>query len=113
MTSATNSIEKGFMYVIGMPFKVLMREWHDYYEKEYEGFDINENLPDNLLPIKYRDHIVNGNPNISPDGKYIAYTSNEMGKYKVWLYNTETGKKKKFLKVEFSSTLKPIIVIPF
>ncbi|PLX12811.1 MAG: hypothetical protein C0598_05125 [Marinilabiliales bacterium] len=97
MTSATNSIEKGFMYVIGMPFKVLMREWHDYYENEYKGFNIDDNLPKNLLPIKYKDNIVNGQPNISPDGQFIAYTTNEMGKYKVYIYNTLTGKRKKIL----------------
>ena len=98
MTSSTNSIEKGFMYVIGMPFKVLMREWRDYYSKEYEGYNLSTNLPPHLLPIKYRNHIVNGIPVVSPDGKYIAYTTNEMGKYKVWLYDNETGKRKKILK---------------
>ncbi|NOY51707.1 MAG: hypothetical protein GXO88_14235 [Chlorobi bacterium] len=98
MTSATNSIEKGFMYVIGLPFKVLMREWHDYYQKEYDAFSDNSNLPADLLPIKYKEQKITGRPTLSPYGKYLAYTTNEMGKYKVWLYDMESGKKKKVLK---------------
>jgi len=98
MTSASNSIEKGFMYVIGLPFKTLVKEWQAYYLKEYEQLSINELLPKNILPIKYKEDVVIGKPTVSPFGKYIAYTSNEMGKIKVWLYDLETGKKKKIMK---------------
>ena len=98
MTSASNSIEKGFMYVIGLPFKTLVKEWQAYYLKEYQQFAGNELLPESLLPIKYKEHRIIGKPTLSPFGKHIAYTSNEMGKFKVWLYNLETGKKKKIMK---------------
>ena len=98
MTSASNSIEKGFMYVIGLPFKTLVKEWQAYYLNEYEQFSINESLPENILPIKYKEDVVIGQPTIGPFGKYIAYTSNEMGKIKIWLYDFETGKKKKIMK---------------
>lgn len=98
MTSASNSIEKGFMYVIGLPFKTLVKEWQAYYLKEYKQFFANKLLPEQLLPIKYKEQLVIGKPTISPFGKYIAYTSNEMGKFKIWLYNLETGKKKRIMK---------------
>jgi Tol biopolymer transport system component len=98
MTSSSNSIDKGFRYVIGLPFKVLVKEWQDFYLKEYELFAEKENLPQNLLPLKYKDQQVLGRPTISPFGKYLAYTSNEMGKFKIWIYDLETGKKHKVLK---------------
>jgi len=98
MTSSSNSIDKGFMYVIGLPFKTLVKEWQDYYMKDYEQFIAKENLPDNILPIKYKEQKVLGKPTLSPYGKYLAYTSNEMGKFKIWLYDLETSKKHKIFK---------------
>jgi len=32
---------------------------------------------------------------MSPDGHYIAYTSNSEGQIRVWLYNVQTNKSKK------------------
>jgi len=34
-------------------------------------------------------------PKWSPDGNYIAYTSNQSGKYEIWIYNLETRTKKR------------------
>jgi Tol biopolymer transport system component len=98
MTSVSNSIDKGFLYVIGVPFKTLIKSWRAYYEKEYEQFVEDESHPQQILPIKYKEDIAYGQPNISPDGRYLAYTSNEMGKYKIYLYDMIKGKKKKIYK---------------
>lgn len=98
MTSASNNIEKGFLYVVGLPFKTLVKEWQAYYMKDYEHFVDNESLPENILPIKYKEQKVMGKPTLSPFGKHLAYTSNEMGKFKIWLYDFETGKKRKIFK---------------
>lgn len=98
MTSVSNSIDKGFLYVIGVPFKTLIQDWREYYTKEYEEFAEVTTKPENLLPIKFKEEIVYGQPNPSPFGKYLAYTTNEMGKYKVFLYDNLKEKKKKILK---------------
>jgi hypothetical protein len=37
---------------------------------------------------------------ISPDGRYIAYSTNESGQYKIWLYDCDTRKHKKIYKKE-------------
>ncbi len=98
MTSMSNSIDKGFMYVTGLSFKQLTQEWREYYQKEYSQFAENKNMPENQLDIKYKKDIRYGQPHISPFGDYIAYTTNEFGKYKIYLYNQATGKKKKIFK---------------
>jgi hypothetical protein len=98
MTSVSNSINKGFEYVIGLPFKSVVKEWINYYKKEYEQFENNESHPLNQLQIKYKKDVVYGRPTISPFGKYLAYTSNELGKYKIFLYDLDKGKKKKLMK---------------
>lgn len=98
MTSVSNSIKKGFLYVIGLPFKSVVEEWKNYYKKEYSQFEKNEKHPQNQLPIKFKKDIVYGRPTLSPSGKYLAYTTNEMGKYKIYLYDIEKGKKKKLMR---------------
>ena len=98
MTSMSNSIDKGFMYVTGLPFKQLTEEWKIYYKAEFAKYAENERAPDNPLQIKYKEDIRYGQPHISPYGSYIAYTTNEFGKYKIYLQDMTTGKRKKVFK---------------
>ena len=35
---------------------------------------------------------------VSPDGNYVLFTTNEMGQYKLWLYNVQKNKAKRLLK---------------
>lgn len=98
MTSMSNSIDKGFMYVVGLSFKQLTQEWKEYYEKEYAEFANIESVPKNGFNIKYKEDIRYGQPHISPNGDQLAYTTNEFGKYKIYLHNLTTGKKKKIFK---------------
>ena len=98
MTSMSNSIDKGFMYVTGLSFKLLTQEWKEYYQAEFSQYAENESTPEGVLEIKYKDDIQYGQPHVSPYGKYIAYTTNEFGKYKIYLQDMTTGKRKKIFK---------------
>ncbi len=98
LTSMSNSIDKGFLYVTGLSFKQLTEEWIEFYRAEYSMYSKNEDMPENLFKIKYKSDIQYGQPHVSPYGEYIAYTTNELGKYKIYLYNTITGKKKRIFK---------------
>lgn len=98
MTSMSNNIDKGFMYVTGLTFKEITKEWYNYYKAEYLSNSLHTKMPNDSLPIKYKEDIRYGQPHIDPNGKYIVYTTNEFGKYKIYLYDLETGKKKKIFK---------------
>lgn len=98
MTSMSNSIDKGFSYVTGMSFKMITEEWKRYYENEYSSWKNVEYADGNLLNIKYKDDIRYGQPHLSPYGDNLAYTTNEFGKYKIYIYNLQSGKKKKIFK---------------
>lgn len=50
------------------------------------------------LPVKWRKKYAYSEFEISPNGEHIAWVTNEMGQYKIWLYNTATGKRKRILK---------------
>lgn len=98
MTSMSNSIDKGFLYVTGMPYKMIVEEWKSFYQKEYQPFIGRTVLPDDPIKAKYKSDVVFQRPTLSPDGNLLAYTTNEMGKYKVYLLDLQTGKKKKIMK---------------
>ena len=97
----SKSIDSGFMFVLGMSFKQLTYEWLDYYDSQYYQLDKQKSLPeaDNEL-FKTKKQRVYQQIKISPDGKYYAYTTNEIGRYIVWIYNIETGKKKSVVRKE-------------
>jgi WD40 repeat protein len=98
MTSVSNSVDKGIMYVIGLPFKRLIEEWRNFYMEQYSEFQDNEQSPDGLLDVKFKNDVVYGQPQIDPFGRKLAYTSNDYGKYKIYLYDLQTDKRKKIFK---------------
>jgi len=98
MTSISNSIDKGFMYVLGMPFKMVVKEWRSFYQEQYAYIKENEQNPETVLPVKFKADIVYGHPAVSPFGDKLAYTSNEMGKMKIYIYDFQKNKNKKILK---------------
>jgi WD40 repeat protein len=100
LAQVNRKIKDGFLYVLGTDLKSLKRDWYSYYSNlyhPYAGLDATEGLPVNKHSKK--DWVYN-TLKLSPDGKYIAYTTNKMGQYKLWLYNTETRRKRCLLKKE-------------
>ncbi len=100
MTNISHSIENGFLYVIGASFKTLMQEWIEYYKELYSENN-NKNLPDNSLLTKINDEARYSQLTVSPDGYYAAFVTNELGRYKIWLYDMNRQKKKKIYKAGF------------
>lgn len=99
ITRISKNIESGFQFVLGTPLKYLALDWIDYYDKKYYTANKNTEMPkDNLILKKPRKKRVYSQPKLSPDNKFITYATNELGQYRIWLYNTETGKHKKILK---------------
>ncbi len=99
LTRVSKNTDNGFMYVLGTSLKYLAFEWLNYYDSKYYEKDKLRSLPEKQL-VKAKKHTVYDNIKISPENDYIAYTTNIMGQYKIWLYNPLTGKKKKILKKE-------------
>ncbi len=101
LTRVNKNPETAFMYVLGADMKSLSYMWLDYYKQRYEqdktGASELSEKESILKPKKKRvyQHVKN-----SPDQKYIAFTTNYSGKRKLWLYNTETQKKKKIVRLE-------------
>ena len=103
MTRISKSVESGFLYVLGMPLKDILTDWFYYHQGIYEDEIKDRNRePEESKPfVKHpRKKYVYSQLKMSPDGKYITYSTNQRGQYKIWLYNTETEKTKRLLRRE-------------
>lgn len=94
MTKVTRSVENGFLYVIGLSFKNLVEEWRKYYMEKYSKDESGRYLPGNPMQKKIREHLVYNRPVVGPKGNNMAYVSNNLGKYKIYLKDLRTGKRK-------------------
>ncbi len=101
LTRINKNSNSGFLYVLGFSIKDLSRDWQAYYLEQYD-----ESRGDRILPGKgklirkpNRKRVYN-QVKISPDGKLIAFATNEMGQYKVFLHDTRNGKTMKIIRRE-------------
>ena len=101
LTRINKNSNSGFLYVLGFNIKELSYEWESYYRDIFNESEVKREFPEdrNLLK-KTRQKRVYNQVRLSPDGKYIAYTTNHLGQYRIYLYNTETGKKEKIIQKE-------------
>ncbi|MFH1005599.1 MAG: hypothetical protein V1781_08960 [Bacteroidota bacterium] len=100
MTKITRNVENAFLFVLGVSMKNMSSEWMNYYSERYNEKDDLRNLPEQSLLKKSKTSRVYQSFKISSDGKYAVYSTNELGQYKIWLYNYQTKKIKRILKCE-------------
>ncbi|MDQ3190278.1 MAG: hypothetical protein M3Q58_01655, partial [Bacteroidota bacterium] len=99
MTHVSRNIESGFLFVLGASLKTLTVDWLNYYKSKYESLEDNRNLPTaDRVKVKNRKIRVYSQLKSSPDGRYAAFVSNELGKYKVFVYDREKKRMKRIVK---------------
>ena len=101
MTRISREVDDGFLYVIGVTFKELYEQWL----ADSQGIQSNPNSREyadlgETVKIKSRKDRRYQNFSSDPSGRYITYTTNKLGQYKVYLLDTETNKRKKIFKDE-------------
>ncbi|MCX7955156.1 MAG: hypothetical protein N3A01_08215 [Bacteroidales bacterium] len=89
LTRISKNIETGFLYTIGLSIKELSLEWRQFYKNLLENSD---NITDSVLYVSKKGAKIN-NLAISPDKKFIAFSINNKGKIKIYLYNKNSNKK--------------------
>ncbi len=99
MTKVSRNIESAFLFVLGVSVKNMSYEWLDSYMNRY-SLDSSKTLPVRPVPMKkIKASRVYSQAKLSPDGKTLAYATNELGQYKVWLYDMAENKTKRIMKV--------------
>ena len=97
MTRSAHSVERGFIYSIGVGFDEFFEQSLDYYNLKYLK-DYQRSFPDSAIAIKFRKETHYSQLQRSPDGEKLAYVSNIRGKYKIWIYSPEKKRPKRIFK---------------
>lgn len=100
MSKVTRNIESAFLFVLGVSMKNLTIEWMNYYSDRYKDSDSSRILPENHLLKRIKRKRVYQRYKTSPDGKHAVYTTNEQGKYMVWVYDYERKKARRVMRRE-------------
>lgn len=100
LTRVNRSVDEGLESVLGMSMKQITPLWLDYYKLKYLDFqDKSDTLQlANRLVKRPKKTLRYMRPKFSPDGKQLAYITNEKGKYNIYLYNSETQETKRIEK---------------
>lgn len=101
MTRVSRNPDSGFLYVLGVSLKQLTEECFSHYRSTFGELDRRRTATQlDELPVRTRKARTYSQFKLAPDGRHAAWVSNELGQYKVWLYDLGTGKVKKIAKGE-------------
>ncbi|WKZ66286.1 MAG: hypothetical protein QY325_16170 [Flavobacteriales bacterium] len=101
MTRVSRNPESGYLFVLGVSLKTLLAECLDHYKGRFTDEDrYRQDIPLEPLPIRTRKQRTYAQFQQSPDGRWVAWTSNELGQYKVWVMELASGKVKRIVKGE-------------
>lgn len=103
LTRVNRSVDNGFLFVLGTNLGQTLEGWYKYYVARYTNEESVTGMPNDKYLVKkpYRKNHDYYELKLSPDGKNIAYVTNDMGRYKVHILDTETGDKKVVFKGGF------------
>lgn len=100
LTRINRSVDAGFLYVLGGGYRRTTDALMQYFRQRYRDEEQGTRKPDAKGEIKFknkRNHPIT-QLKISPDGKRIAWVTNDIGKWKVWVQEIKTGERKRVLK---------------
>lgn len=101
MTRVSRNAESGFLFVLGVSLRTLTQECMTYYRGRFEQEERTRMAPaGEPLPIKTKRQRIYSQFKVSPNGRYLAWVSNELGQYKVWVREAATGKTRRIMKAE-------------
>lgn len=102
VTRLSRNYESALMYVTGENLKQTSKGLMQYYQEQYAKEDTLRNLPVNQFKIKKRlMPYVEPQMRVNSRGDKVIFSTNKLGKYKIWLVDTKTGKQKKVFRGGF------------
>ena len=101
MTRVSRSAESGFLFVLGVSLKTLTQECLDHYRTRFAAEEAGlEEVALEEFKVRTKRTRTYSQFKLSPDGRYASWVSNELGQYKLWLYDIQEKKVRKLIKGE-------------
>ena len=100
LTRINRSLDDAMMYVMGSNYEAIALSCTEFYRKRYDKELSDATKVGDLkqLKIKNKHKLPLFQPKLSPDGKRVAYVLNEIGKWKLYIQDVETGKRELILR---------------
>ena len=98
ITRINRNVRNGFLFVLGSNMRALSRDWLDFYTELYANEDWRP-APETPPELRRaRRNRVYDRMTISPNGRYMAYSTNDMGRVRIWLRDLETGRQRRIFR---------------
>ncbi len=95
-TRINKNANSGFSYVTGMSIRQLKPDWSAFFKMRYEDQEEGKNLPSNkIIKKRVNKNTVYQQVKINPRKNQVAFVTNTMGKYKIFIHDLDTEKKQK------------------
>ncbi|MFZ2904872.1 MAG: translocation protein TolB [Cyclobacteriaceae bacterium] len=93
-TRITRNEEKSILITLGVTYKQVLAEWHQYYSQMQQqvGQTYISPADSNHIHIRHNRTTEFTTLKISPDGRYLAYAENDRGKYSIKVRPINGGK---------------------
>jgi hypothetical protein len=101
MTRITQSVDRGFLYVLGVNTKTLNEEWIAYYQQEFQNLKSKPDQYKAFEQLKIKKRREYRQFKASPNGEAFAYITDQLGQYKLYVYYPSNDKSYKIYKREF------------
>ncbi|NQV53977.1 MAG: PD40 domain-containing protein [Flavobacteriales bacterium] len=98
MARVTRNVESGFLFVLGISLNTLLNDADRYFQYRYSKDEEGTQEFNEFLPIKTKKAVDYTEPRLSPDGRYLAYVSNDLSKTKLMLYDTQKNQRQKLMR---------------
>lgn len=100
LTRINRGVDAGFLYVLGNGYRRTTDAMMEYFQKRYdeEARGLRTPPKNAQIAVKNKKKLPLSQLKISPDGKRIAWVSNNIGRWRVYVQDLKTGKRSLLLK---------------
>ncbi len=105
LTRISRSVESAISYVYSLQFDDVAEGWEIYYRNRINTDIANRQVLPFGKTFKNKHRAVITQLRLSPDGKRIAYATNEIGKKQVFVQDLATGKRKRILRTGYRNAI--------
>ncbi|RLD20206.1 MAG: hypothetical protein DRI69_06795 [Bacteroidetes bacterium] len=100
LSRINRNLENAFLYVIGSDIDQIKDNWQVFYESRYsdQANTLDPYDAELVVDIRNKRNLTFGALSLSPNGKYLTYSLNELGKIKLYIRELESGKTMRILK---------------
>lgn len=100
ITRVNKNLRSSFLDVLGTSMRNLSKDWYAWYYDKYSAYNQDLARFGDVIEKNPKKTRVYKKIKVNPNGDYVSYITNELGQYRIWLYNNATRKKKCLLKRE-------------